>query len=286
MVSIRTELIAHGIIPKKSLGQHFLIDRNILNKVLEAAELEKDDVVLEVGPGLGAMTLLLADKVKRVIAVEVDSKLAELLKEKTSDRPNMEILQADILEVDFHGLCERQGQPLRVVANLPYQISTPLLFRFLDSKENFLSFTLMLQKEVAIRMTASPGGKDYGLLSIFTQVVSDLSIRFLIKPSAFFPPPSVDSAVIHMTWKKEPIIPVHDMEWFKRVVKGCFGYRRKTLLNALKYSGLWPPEDGLERMHRIGIDPQRRPQTLTIEEFSRLADALNGRGESDEEDRL
>ena len=274
MVSIKKELEVYGLVPRKRWGQHFLIDRNILSKVVRTAEIEETDVVLEVGPGLGVLTLALAKEAKRVIAVEIDKKLVEILKEKVADCPNVEIIRKDIMEVDFNDLGERGGQPLKVVANLPYQISTPLLFRFIESRSVFASLTLMLQKEVAERMTATPGGKDYGPLSIFTQIVSDFSIRFLIKPSAFFPPPKVDSAVIRMVWKKRPMAEVEDIEWFKRVVRGSFGYRRKTLMNALRHSGLSLPEEGTERMKRIGIDPQRRPETLTIEEYVRLADVL------------
>jgi 16S rRNA (adenine1518-N6/adenine1519-N6)-dimethyltransferase len=274
MASIKKELEVYGLVPRKRWGQHFLIDRNILSKVVRTAGIEETDVVLEVGPGLGVLTLALAKEAKRVIAVEIDQKLVEILKEKVADCPNVEIIRKDIMEVDFNDLIERGGQPLKVVANLPYQISTPLIFRFIEARSVFASLTLMLQKEVAERMTAVPGGKDYGPLSIFTQIVSDFSIRFLIKPSAFFPPPKVDSAVIHMVWKKGPMAEIEDIEWFKRVVRGSFGYRRKTLMNALKYSDLSLPEEGAERMKRNGIDPQRRPETLTIEEYVRLADVL------------
>ncbi|HSB06515.1 MAG TPA: 16S rRNA (adenine(1518)-N(6)/adenine(1519)-N(6))-dimethyltransferase RsmA, partial [Thermodesulfobacteriota bacterium] len=255
--------------PRKSLGQHFLTDRNIANKVVQTGGIGRGDVVLEVGPGLGMMTLALADQAKRVIAVEIDLKLVEILKRKVEGRPNVEVVQKDILEVDFDQLYQQEGQPIKVVANLPYQISTPLLFRFIDSRIVFSSLTLMLQKEVAERMTAAPGGKDYGPLSIFTQLVSDLSIHFFVKPSAFFPRPKVDSAVIHMIWKKKPIVDVQNEAWFKKVVRGCFSYRRKTLINALKHSELPLPDDSAERMKGIGIDPQRRPETLTIEEFAR-----------------
>ncbi len=274
MTSLRKELAEHGLVPKKRLGQHFLIDRNILNKTVRIAEIGRGDVVLEVGPGSGMLTLALADHARKVIAVEIDVKLVEILKKKMEDRPNVEVIQKDILKVDFLPFYEKEKRRIKVVANLPYQISTPLLFRFIDSKEIFSSLTLMLQKEVADRMTAFPGEKEYGPLSIFIQTVSDLSIRFLIKPSAFFPSPKVDSAVVHMTWKDRPIVNVQEMEWFKKVVRGCFGYRRKTLINALKHSVLSLPEDREERMRRIGIDPQRRPETLTIEEFARLAEAL------------
>jgi 16S rRNA (adenine1518-N6/adenine1519-N6)-dimethyltransferase len=160
------------------------------------------------------------------------------------------------------------------VANLPYQISTPLLFRFIESRDVFSDFTLMLQKEVAERMVASPGGKDYGPLSVFTQSVSNLSICFFIKPSAFFPRPKVESAVIRVVWKERPVIGLEEEEWFKLVVRGCMGYRRKRLMNALKHSDIPLPSDIEQRMEQIGIDPRRRPGTVTIQEFARLAEAL------------
>jgi 16S rRNA (adenine1518-N6/adenine1519-N6)-dimethyltransferase len=276
MTSIRQELSAYGLFPKKRLGQHFLIDQNILKKVVQKAGIEKDDVVLEVGPGLGMMTLVLAGQAKRVIAVEIDPKLAEILHHKMGDISNVEVIQKDVLKVDFKQLREQEGQLLKVVANLPYRISTPLLFQFIEAKEAFSSLTLMLQKEVAERMAAPPGGKDYGSLSIFIQLAADLSIPFFIKSSCFAPPPKVDSAVVHMTWKKEPLVGAQNEAWFKKVVRGCFCYRRKTLMNALRHSGLPLPSDIGERVKNIGIDSQRRPETLTIDEFARLAEALRG----------
>ncbi len=226
------------------------------------------------GPGLGEMTLALARQVKKVIAVEIDPKLVEVLNKKMKDYPNVEVVKGDILKVDFRQFLKREGHPIKVVANLPYQISTPLLFRFIESKEAFSTFTLMLQKEVAERMVAPPGRKEYGPLSIFIQMFSDVSIRFFIKPSAFFPPPKVESAVVHMVWKEKPMIETNDEEWFKRVVRACFGYRRKTLVNALKHSELFLPEPVELKMEAIGIDPRRRPETLTIQEFAGLAEAL------------
>jgi 16S rRNA (adenine1518-N6/adenine1519-N6)-dimethyltransferase len=275
MSSIKKELAEYGLIPKKGWGQHFLIDRNILNKVIRTARVGKDDVILEVGPGLGEMTLALAQQVKRVIAIEIDPKLVEILKKKLKSYPNVEVIKKDILKVNLNQLLEKEGQPIKVVANLPYQISTPLLFRFIESKEVFSTFTLMLQKEVAERIVASPSGKEYGPLSIFIQLYSDVSILFFIKPSAFFPPPKVESALVHMAWKETPMIEMNDEERFKRVVKACFGYRRKTLANALKHSELILPESIALKMEAIGIDPQRRPETLTIQEFINLANALN-----------
>jgi 16S rRNA (adenine1518-N6/adenine1519-N6)-dimethyltransferase len=274
MTSIRQELKEYGLIPRKRLGQHFLIDRNILNKVIRTAKIEKEDVVLEVGPGLGEMTLALARHAKRVIAIEIDPKLVAILKKKMEDLPNVEVVRSDILRLSFNQFLEKEGQPIKVVANLPYQISTPLLFRFIESKEVFATFTLTLQKEVAERMVAPPGGKDYGPLSIFTQLFLDISVRFFIKPSAFFPPPKIESAVVHMAWKEKPIIETEDDAWFKRVVRACFGYRRKMLINALKHSEINLPESVELRMERIGIDPRRRPETLTIREFVSLSEAL------------
>jgi len=271
MTSIKKELLEYGLIPRKGLGQHFLVDRNILDKVIRTAQVEKEDIVLEVGPGLGEMTLALARQAKKVIAVEIDSKLTVILKQKMKDFSNVEVVERDILKMDFSQFFRKEGHPIKVVANLPYQISTPLLFRFIEFKETLSTLTLMLQKEVAERIVASPGRKEYGPLSIFIQMFSDISIRFFIKPSAFFPPPKVESAVVHMSFREKPVVNLEDEKWFKKVVKGCFGYRRKTLMNALKHSGLPFPES---KMEKIGIDPRRRPETLTIQELVYLAEAL------------
>jgi len=262
------------LIPKKRLGQHFLVDSNILNKVVWTAQVGKEDVVLEVGPGLGEMTIALARQAKKVIAIEIDPKLVAILNEKVKNYSNVEVVKSDILKVDFKSFLKKEGHPIKVVANLPYQVSTPLLFRFIESKETFSTFTLMLQKEVAERMVAHPGGKEYGPLSIFIQMFSDVSIRFFIKPSAFFPPPKVESAVVQMVWKEKPIIELQNEEWFKKVVRGCFSYRRKTLVNALKHSGLTLPESIELKMEVIGIDTRRRPETLTLQEFASLAKVL------------
>jgi len=210
MVSIKQELRNYGFFPKKRLGQHFLVDRNILNKVVRTAGVGEEDVVIEVGPGPGEMTLALARLVKHVIAVEIDPKLVEILKKRLADCPNVEVVRSDILKVDFKRLYKKEGHPIKVVANLPYQISTPLLFRFIEAKEAFSTLTLMLQREVAERMAAPSGGKEYGPLSIFVQLFLDVSIRFFIKPSAFFPPPKIESAVVHMVWKEKPRIEEKD----------------------------------------------------------------------------
>lgn len=274
MASIQKELREHGLFPKKRLGQHFLVDRNILDKVIRTAEVNKEDVVLEVGPGLGEMTLGLARRAKRVIAIEIDSTLVEILKKKMSTVSNVEIIEGDILKADFDALSRQAEAPLKVVANLPYQISTPLLFRFIESRRFFSSLTLMLQREVVKRMIAPTGVKEYGALSIFVQMVSHPSIHFFISPSAFFPRPKVESAVVHFVWRKEPWIEPDGEAWFKEVVKASFSHRRKTLINSLKHSGLPLPLLIEERMKKVGIDPRRRPETLSIKEFIHLSETL------------
>ncbi len=274
MGSVKKELAKQGITPKKRLGQHFLVDINILNKVVKTAEVSREDVVLEVGPGLGEMTFALSQKAKKVIAIEIDPRLVEQLKIKFEGIPNLEFIQADVLQYDFTSLLQQAGKPLKVVSNLPYQISTPLIFRFIENREIFTSLTLMLQKEVARRLVSPPGREEYGPLSIFVQRVSDISICFYVKPNAFFPPPKVESAVIQLKWKKKPLFDLKDEEWFKKIVHGCFNYRRKTLINGLKYSGIHLPEDFEQRMKRVQLDPQRRPETLSIKDFFYLSEIL------------
>jgi 16S rRNA (adenine1518-N6/adenine1519-N6)-dimethyltransferase len=258
------------------LGQHFLVDRNIIHKIVEVARLRADDVVLEVGPGLGEMTALLARQARKVICVEIDPRLAAILKTKMLPFQNVEVIEEDILKLDLLKLGEAERQQIKVVANLPYQISTPLLFRLIEARKIFSELTLMLQKEVAERIVSPPGGKEYGPLSLLVQMFSEVSICFHVKPSAFYPRPKVESSVIRIRWKESPPVAVEDEQWFKNVVKKVMGYRRKTLINALKYSGLSRREASEGTLAGAGIDPQRRPGTLSLEEFLRLAQTLKG----------
>ena len=274
MVSVRKELAEQGLIPRKGWGQHFLEDRNILKKVVKVADITEEDVVLEIGPGLGGMTQALAHEAKKVIAVEIDARLVEILRNKLVDSPNVEVLQGDILKLDLRKHLGSEKRPVKVVANLPYQISTPLLFRFIESRDLFSALILMLQREVAERMVAPPGKKAYGPLSVLVQSVAEVSLCFIIKPSAFFPSPEVESAVIRLSWKERPMFAPEQEGWFRAVVKGCLGYRRKTLANALKHSGLLLPENLEKRLEEMGIDPRRRPETLSVQEFVDLASTL------------
>jgi 16S rRNA (adenine1518-N6/adenine1519-N6)-dimethyltransferase len=274
MVSIRKELAEYGLAPRKKWGQHFLADRNILRKVIRTAGVTAEDTVLEVGPGLGEMTLALAQKARRVIAVEIDRKLIAILRKKIEGRENVEVIEGDILKMDFSRFLHGEQGGIKVVANLPYQISTPLLFRFIESRHLFSTLTLMVQREVAERIVAPPETKAYGPLSIFIQSFANVSIRFFLKKTVFVPPPKVESAVIQVAWRERPLVETEIEEWFKKLVRSCFSYRRKTVFNALRHSGLPLPPDIEERIRGRGIDPGRRPGTLSIQEFIEAAKAL------------
>ncbi len=274
MPSIKRELKAYDLTLRKKLGQHFLVDRNILEKIIRIAGVQKEDVVLEIGPGLGEMTLGLSKRARQVFAVEIDSRLIRILKEKLTALPNVILLQKDILKIDPPTLFDQAGVPLKVVANLPYHISTPLLFYFIEARKYFSDFTIMLQREVAERLTAQPGTKEYGALSVLIQMVFIPKVHSIVKPSAFFPPPKVESAIITLSWRKDPLLDVEEEHWVKEVVKASFRHRRKTLINSLNFSGLPLPSILERRMEGAGIDPKRRPETLSVEEFVRLARAL------------
>jgi len=219
------------------------------------------------------MTLALAREARKVVAVEIDPKLVDILKNKMAGYSNIEVIQRDVLRIDFERLLGDEARPVKVVANLPYQISTPLLFRFVESRRIFDALTLMLQGK------SRKDGRSSRREGIRPLVRIDPGSGGCLHPlyhqtSAFFPPPKVESAVVQIAWKERPLIGPEHEDWFRAVVKGCLGYRRKTLANALKHSDLALPERIDERLERINVDPRRRPGTLTIEEFARLATAL------------
>ncbi len=250
---------------KKHLGQNFLFDPSLLGRIIDAAGLSAEDTVIEIGPGPGSLTRLLAEKVKRLIAIELDAELYERLRGDFIAYRNVEIIHGDALRFPFETFGE-----FRVVANIPYYITTPIIFRLLDAKEFLKSMTLTIQKEVAERIVARPGGKDYGVLSIMIQYYASPELRFIIPKEAFRPVPKVDSAVVHMKILEHPSVTVKDEKMLFRLVKTAFSQRRKTLSNSLKSFGA----DIKAVMLSAGIDPQRRPETLSIEEFARLSDAL------------
>ncbi len=255
--------------PKKRFGQNFLRDPNIVRKIIEAAELGPEDQVVEIGPGLGALTEHLLAAAGRVHVLEVDRDLAQKWGERVE--PNLSVHVGDALRLDWAAFLDHP--PYKMVANLPYNISSQILFKILDHRASFSRLILMFQKEVGDRLCAAPGGKDYGILSVLFQLWYDIRKVTAVAPGAFTPPPKVNSSVLCFEPLLQPRVPVADHRFFQRVVKGAFSQRRKTLRNALVGSGFG--FDGLEAiLAGAGIDPGRRGETLNLAEFARLAEVL------------
>jgi 16S rRNA (adenine1518-N6/adenine1519-N6)-dimethyltransferase len=252
--------------PKKHLGQNFLSDPSILIRIISAADLSSEDTIVEIGPGPGRMTRMLAERVKRLIAIELDHDLYQKLAGDFMAYGNVEIVHGDVLQFPFEAL-----DVFKVVANIPYYITTPIIFRLLDAKQNLRSMTLTIQKEVAQRIVAAPGSKDYGVLSISTQFHTEPELKFIIPKEVFRPVPKVDSAVIHMTIRREPPVSVRDEKLLFSIIRMAFSQRRKTLSNSLKSFG----QDIKRILSAAGIDPRRRPETLSIEDFARLSDLIH-----------
>ena len=264
-------LKAFGLRMSKKLGQNFLIDARIVQGIVEAAEIEPGDCVLEIGPGIGTLTQGLAEAGADVTAVELDKKLPAVLKETLKAYDNVRIVPGDILKVNIP---EIMGEaPFKVAANLPYYITTPILMTLLERRLPITHMVTMVQKEVAERMTAKPGSRIYGALSVAVQYYTEPEIVLDVPPRSFIPAPEVMSVVVSCRVRKEPAVAVQDEKLFFRVVKAAFGQRRKTLMNAMKGGG-FSKEAVRDALEQSGIDPTRRGETLTLEEFGRLADAF------------
>lgn len=264
-------LKAFGLRMSKKLGQNFLIDARIVQGIVEAAEIEPGDRVLEIGPGIGTLTQGLAEAGADVTAVELDKKLPAVLKETLKAYDNVRIVPGDILKVNIP---EIMGEaPFKVAANLPYYITTPILMTLLERRLPITHMVTMVQKEVAERMTAKPGSRIYGALSVAVQYYTEPEIVLDVPPRSFIPAPEVMSVVVSCRVRKEPAVAVQDEKLFFRVVKAAFGQRRKTLMNALKGGG-FSKEAVRDALEQSGIDPTRRGETLMLEEFGRLADAF------------
>ncbi len=263
--------------PRKRFGQNFLTDQNVLTRIVTAAGIRSGEPVLEIGPGRGALTRLLAGAAGRVVAVEVDRDLVRHLSAEFAGDERVEIISADVLGCDLDQLLlGRAPAPWRVVANLPYNISSQVLFLLLDRMPLFSGLTLMLQKEVAERIASGPDEKEYGILSVFCQLHCDVDVAFTVKPGSFHPAPKVHSAILRLRPLPAPRFHVGDEPFFRRLVKASFGNRRKTLWNCLK--GQFAADDVQLRstLDHCGIDPGRRGETLSLEEFARLSCALQG----------
>ena len=271
--ALREMLRRHGVRAATSLGQRFLVDRGVLSAIVDAAELSTDDDVLEVGPGPGVLTAALATRVRSVTAVEVDRRMVALLEETLAGRENVRVVRADALKVDLLGLA---GRPItRIVANLPYQITTPLLERFLADERRPPLVVVLIQSEVARRMTATPrDGGERGYLSVFTQSFAQARIVRRVPARAFRPPPRVDSAVVALRTRRRPAFAPLDQEPFLRLVSDAFRHRRKQLRSALGHEAGLDRERATAVLAAAGIAPERRPETLSLEEWVALAHAI------------
>ena len=263
---------------QKKFGQNFLIDTHVLDKIIRAAEITKDDFVLEIGPGIGTMTQYLAQAAREVVAVEIDKALIPILQDTLSGFPNAEVIQDDILKIDIAGLAAERngGRPIKVVANLPYYITTPIIMSLFEHDVPLALVTVMVQKEVAERMQAGPGSKDYGALSLAVQYYADPYIVANVPPNCFMPRPNVGSAVIRLTRHKVPPVQVEDEKLMFQMIRASFNQRRKTLVNGLNHSPemTLTKEQITEAVEGLGKGAGVRGEALTLEEFAKLSNTI------------
>lgn len=279
---IRTKAILekYGFSFKKSLGQNFLIDPNILTRIVDHANISEDTGTIEIGPGIGALTEHLARRSKKVVAFEIDQRLLPILNETLSPYSNVEIIHSDVLKADVKTVIEEKFtdvNDIMVVANLPYYVTTPIIMKLLEEKLPIRGIVVMLQKEVADRISAKPGTKDYGSLSIAVQYYTTAEIVMTVPKTVFVPQPNVDSAIIRLTVRDQPAAEMKDEDFFFQVIKASFAQRRKTILNNLTNQlpfGKEKKEAIVTALNSAHIEPGRRGETLTIEEFARLSDEL------------
>jgi dimethyladenosine transferase len=269
----------YNFVFQKKFGQNFLIDTHVLDKIIGSAEITKDDVVLEIGPGIGTMTQYLACAAKKVIAVEIDKALIPILEDTLSEYENVRVINHDVLKVDIAKLAEEEngGKPIKVVANLPYYITTPIIMGLFENHVPIKSITVMVQKEVADRMQVGPGTKDYGALSLAVQYYAKPYIVANVPPNCFMPRPKVGSAVIRLERYENPPVTVEDEKLMFRLIRASFNQRRKTLANGLKNSPEldYTKEEIEAAIEALGRGASIRGEALTLEEFAKLADLLS-----------
>lgn len=260
---------------QKKFGQNFLIDTHVLEKIIAAAGVTEDDCVLEIGPGIGTMTQYLAEHARSVVAVEIDKNLIPILQETLKEYENITIINDDILKVDINKLTEEYngGRPIKVVANLPYYITTPIIMGLFEGGVPIDNITVMVQKEVAERMQVGPGSKDYGALSLAVQYYADAYIVANVPPNCFIPRPGVGSAVIRLTRHKEPPVEVDDPKLMFKLIRASFNQRRKTLQNGLNNSPELPfaKDEIADAIESLGVTPQIRGEALTLKQFADLS---------------
>ncbi|HOT21301.1 MAG TPA: 16S rRNA (adenine(1518)-N(6)/adenine(1519)-N(6))-dimethyltransferase RsmA [Sedimentibacter sp.] len=275
---IKDILDRYGFKFSKSLGQNFLIDGNIIKRIVEIAGLDEKSGVLEIGPGFGTLTQLLCKKANKVIAIEVDKSLTEVHK-GTLDYPNLKIIYDDFLKVDVNKLIEEEfkGLDVKIVANLPYYITTPIIMKILEEKYKVSKIVVMVQKEMAQRLNSKPGTKDYGAITLAVQYRADTNIAMIVPNSVFMPKPKVDSAVIEFRILPKPRIDVCDEKMLFKVIKASFAQRRKTILNGLSNSLNFSKDIINESLVSAGMNPGIRGEKLTLEEFGRISDEISKR---------
>ena len=269
----------HGFKFTKSLGQNFLIDDNIVDKIVAGAGIGPSDKIIEVGPGIGTLTREMASRAGALMAVEIDKNLIPILTDTLGDYENVKIVNEDIIKAEIRGLIDENldGGPVKLVANLPYYITTPIIMRFLEEDINVTDIVVMVQKEVAERMNAQPGGKDFGALSVAVQFYCDTEIVAKVPRHLFVPQPNVDSIVIALRVRPERKYKVEDEVLYFKVVKAAFGQRRKTLLNSIASMGNLSQDMVKEALEEAGIDPKRRGETLSLDEFANLSNVIGNK---------
>jgi 16S rRNA (adenine1518-N6/adenine1519-N6)-dimethyltransferase len=278
MTTPLTILRQRGIRPRKHLGQSFLQDQNITNKIIEFADIQPDETIVEIGAGLGIMTSLMAAKARRVIALDVDPEMIQILKERLQGLDHVQVIKTDVLKYDFFSACPPDiSDKLKIIGNVPYQISSPLLFRLLDFRRCISSMVLMLQKEVVDRISALPGTKNYGIPSVAVSMFCRTERLMDVPASCFYPEPKVVSSILKMSVRERPLIELRDEALFRQIVRLAFAKRRKTLMNNFRNIHLpgYSPEGMLSALQASGIDGMRRAETLSAKEFGLLTKRLD-----------
>lgn len=262
----------YGFKLSKSLGQNFLTDKNIIDKIIDSTDITDEDLVIEIGPGIGVLTYEAAQQAKKVIAVEIDKNLIPILKDTLAEFDNVEVINQDVLKTDLNQIITDSGcREAKIIGNLPYYITTPIIMGILESNTIADSITIMMQKEVADRIKAGPGSKTYGALSVAVQYYCEVETVAIVPKEVFFPAPKVDSAVLKLVIRKEKPVELIDEKMFFRCIKAGFGQRRKTLSNSLMGLGDVTKEQVKACLEELGIDEKRRAETLSLEEFANIA---------------
>ena len=265
----------YGFVFKKGLGQNFLSSQSVLEEIADAAEIENEGVI-EIGPGFGVLTNELAKRAEKVLALEIDERLIPILRDTLSEYDNVKVINKDVLKTDIAELIKSEfgDRRVSVAANLPYYITTPIITSLIENRLPLKNLVVMIQKEVADRITAQPGTKDYGAISVLCQFYTKPELICNVGAELFVPPPKVDSAVVKMAFRDKPAVEVKDEEMFFRTVKAAFSQRRKTLLNCLAANFPINKSDLTQIMESVDISPSRRGETLLLEEFAKLAEAI------------